>query len=297
VAAAVAGYYFFSISSVQTIQDELPVEVPVLVETQAPVETVVVTVQIPVLEAGAGEPEQTEAPQANEEPTPSIEAPTISYEGVSFSFGPEIASAAEGQIIPAATGEDIPPWEITPGHTQFSFSDYILQNTFHNPQIIVYPVEEYAQLSEGVSTIVGDLRRLLAERSMTVPESGLPFLPTWNAAQMMQTQFTYLDFKNGSGIRYLTQYGQAAWPINNESMFYTFQGLTEDGLYYISAIFPVSNPVLPPANSVALSDDFIDRFPEYVAETEALLDGEPAANFTPEITVLDNLLYSLEIHP
>lgn len=297
VAAAAAGYYFFSISPSQVTTEVPAAELPAPEETSIPVETVEVTVQVPIVEAGPGSPEETEVVEATQPPATPEETPTISFRGISFSFGPEIASAADGQVVQAVTGSDVPPWELAPRHARFTFSDYPLQDTFHQPQLIVYPVEEYAQLSEGVSTLVGDLRALLVDRSVNVPEKGLPFLPVWNAAQMMQTYINYLDFKNGSGIRYITQYGQAAYPINSQSMFYTFQGLTDDGLYYVTAIFPISNPVLPSPDSVELNDAFFDGFTTYIDETEALLDNEPTANFTPDVSLLDDLITSLEITP
>lgn len=45
---------------------------------------------------------------------------------------------------------------------------------------------------------------------------------------------------DGGGIRYLTQFGQAAGLITNPELFYTFQGLTDDGAYYVAAVFPVA---------------------------------------------------------
>ncbi|MEO8354588.1 MAG: hypothetical protein ABI621_01610 [Chloroflexota bacterium] len=38
-----------------------------------------------------------------------------------------------------------------------------------------------------------------------------------------------INFQNGRGIRFLTQYAQYPAPINNHELFYHFQGLTNDG--------------------------------------------------------------------
>ena len=45
----------------------------------------------------------------------------------------------------------------------------------------------------------------------------------------MHSQVQYLDFKNGTGVRYLTQFDQGILPINNYELVYTYQGLTSDG--------------------------------------------------------------------
>lgn len=73
----------------------------------------------------------------------------------------------------------------------------------------------------------------------------LPFLPLFNAHQVMHTSLQYLDFKNGTGLRYLTWFSQGIMPINNYELIYTNQGLTSDGKYYVAAVLPVTHPNLP----------------------------------------------------
>lgn len=106
------------------------------------------------------------------------------------------------------------------------------------------------------------------------------------------------QFKNGSGVRYLTQYGQSFLPINNKSMFYIFQGITSDDLYCDSAIFPVSHPDLPADDSQVPSGDyqtFADNFPKYILEMGTTLSNANASSFTPSLARLDALIQSLVI--
>jgi len=115
---------------------------------------------------------------------------------------------------------------------------------------------------------------------------------------MSHAGVAYLKFTNGSGVRYLTQYGQSFAPINNQSMFYTFQGITNDDMYYGSAIFPLSHPDLPADGSQVPSGDyqtFADNFPKYILETETTLSNANASSFTPNLARLDALIQSLEI--
>ena len=44
----------------------------------------------------------------------------------------------------------------------------------------------------------------------------------------------YLDFQDGSGIRYLMSYQQEGSENTSKELFYTYQGLTTDGTYYVS---------------------------------------------------------------
>ena len=66
----------------------------------------------------------------------------------------------------------------------------------------------------------------------------------------------YLKFENGSGVRYLTMYGQGFAPINNHDLFYSFQGLTADGRYWVSVIMPVNHPSLQATYDDPLPADF-----------------------------------------
>ena len=218
-------------------------------------------------------------------PTPSLLS--VTFEGLNFSFDPSIASDAANSILPAVTEGQGAPWEVQPEAIQSKLLDYTLKGSFTDPVILVYPVKEFATTSEAAAWTIENLRNLLANRPASTPKEGMPMLPIWNAAQMMSTKIAYLDFANGSGVRYLTQYGQDAAPINNTYLFYTFQGLTADGKYYISAVLPVANPILPPDTSTIPGGDyakFISNFPDYLRDILTKLDAQPDGAFQPHLS-------------
>ena len=98
-------------------------------------------------------------------------------------------------------------------------------------------------------------------------------------------------------MRFLTQYGQAANPINNHDLFYTFQGLTHDSRYYVVAILPASNPILPADGSTIPGDDygaFADDFANYVTDIEMQLSAQAASSFAPDLVLLDEMIQSLK---
>ena len=103
------------------------------------------------------------------------------------------------------------------------------------PQIFIYPVQEMSAY-ENVGNIAADLEALLQSQQ---PGRILPYLPLYNAGQVMHAQVKFLDFQSGSGVRYLTQFDQALLPINNDELLYTYQGLTSDGRFYVAAVLPV----------------------------------------------------------
>jgi hypothetical protein len=185
----------------------------------------------------------------------------------------------------------------TPAFTRLQFTDYPVSPAFHEAQISVFPVEEYRRINDEASDRIDALERLLRRKPAQV-EQPYPFLPVWNAGQMLAAQFDYLEFEGGEGIRYITQYGQAAWPINNHDLFYTFQGLTSDGAYYISAVLPVSNPELPPDGDSYIGDqyeEFINSYIEYLDEIQQQLEASASKRFNPSISSLDAVMMTLSI--
>lgn len=233
---------------------------------------------------------ETQPTTESSEPTPE---PDVSYQGVSFSYDGSLASSITSETIPAEGDAAIDPWA-TPEHFQFTLDGYPLSGTFHQPRIMVFPVEAYKAINPTTGETIDQLQQLLASNPAS-PET-IPFLPVFNAGQFMRAQVKYLDFQNGSGVRFLTQYGQAVWPINNEDMFYTFQGLTGDGQYYISAILPVSHPSLPDPNSVTMDEAFYDNFMNYVATMEGQLNAELADSFAPALSLLDAMIQSIDVY-
>lgn len=78
-------------------------------------------------------------------------------------------------------------------------------------------------LNPYIQNMVIELQALLNSGDLH-PTGSIPFVPIFNAAQMMRAQIKYLDFQNGKGVRFITQYGQAAVPISNDSAFMLLSG-------------------------------------------------------------------------
>ena len=114
----------------------------------------------------------------------------------------------------------------------------------------------------------------------------------------------YVDFKNGSGVRYITFVPNKVGPqdVTNQGIAYFFEGLTTDGNYYVELMFWVFAPVL--SQNTALSGDQIQRFnddPEtyaaYISDIDwklrVMLDNE----FIPDLNLMDKMVTSLTIKP
>jgi len=204
-----------------------------------------------------------------------------------------VAQAYTLEIVPAVPETGGSWWEAMPEHTRLTMQGYPVAKHVRQAQVFVYPVAGLA-VNQAAAKAVADLQALLDSRQ--VGET-LPALPLINEAQAFHAQVQFLDFANLSGVRYLTTYGQAAVPISNRALFYTFQGLTADGKYYIAAVLPANLPDLP-ADEAMPADQragFVEKYPAYRAETVALLDAQPAATFTPDLSLLDALVESIAV--
>ena len=151
--------------------------------------------------------------------------------------------------------------------------------------------------NEFFGTRIDGLRELLATKP-DLPADEIPVLPWINAAQVFRAQVSYLDFQNGSGVRFITHYRQDAAPVTDEEIFYTFQGLTDDGAYYVVASFPLSTAVLPDTLSFE-SQEFREfeqkNYEEYLREQVRVLEVLPSGEFEPDLAILDDIVASLEI--
>lgn len=221
------------------------------------------------------------------------------YEGISFLYNQAIAASVAGYTVDA---EEL--WEVIPAHVVFSFSGYALPAAFHQPRIHIYPVAEFTSGSGAANTAV-TLRSLLDSGQLPPTDGGfegatIPLLPPLNAGQLLRTQVAFVNFQNGRGVRFLTEYAQYYAPINNTDLFYTFQGLTNDGQYYVAAILPVAHPSLP-ADATQIPggdpDAFANNYETYANDMALQLAGFDVTEFTPSLALLDALIASLQVTP
>lgn len=234
------------------------------------------------------EPMTTKAPAATEVPTPDGSL-HLSLDTGSLATGFQTETVAA-----VADSNEAPFWEVLPEYTQATLQGYPISNHLMKPQIFIYPVKDLEKVNEGAGKIVASLQTLL-QSPQEIPN--MPFLPLFNAKQVMHTQLQYLDFKNGQGLRYLTEFSQGIVPINNYDLIYTYQGLTSDGKYYVAAVLPVNHPSLPADEKVTGKEppEFTNDYPAYLANVVKTLNPQAANTFTPDLTQLDAMLSSLEI--
>ncbi len=265
--------------------------------TPAPTQVIPTAVASPTVKA---EPSST--------PTAiSVPGTAVSFDRLSLVVPTGVATGGSGTLVPEAKGEDVAPWDVAPEHIQFKLDGYALEGKFYQPQIYVYPAEAYAQLQERgtAAQSLERLRAVLAQGSM-VNVKALPAVPFFNVSQSLAAQVKVIPFQNGRGVRMLTQYAMSRAIINNEELFYHFEGLTDDGQYYVVVILPVTAPGLPedgkpggavPSGGVSVPDftDMNANWIGYYGDVRQMLQGLQPGAYKPDLAQLDALIGSLNI--
>lgn len=273
-----------------------------------------VNTPIPVIDPQTPTPEVfislTQAIPATVLPTTALPAPDgtrVFYGPLSLVLPMGLASGISGSQIERADGSNLPYWELTPGHTVIKLEGYLLQGKSLTPQIYVYPATGYAELFSGAFESMHRLRNVMNVSPASISTDQLPAVPFFNAAQVFASNIQPVSFQNGSGIRFLTEYAQYAASVNNQDLFYHFQGFTNDGEYYIIAVLPITVPVvadtsdagapLPPAG---VPYPYYAEGPNadmqtYYASITDLLNATPSDAFSPTISKLDALVQSITI--
>lgn len=245
----------------------------------------------------------------------------VSYKEVSFRYNTSLASEVKAETIPASplTDKTHKPDYVVPEHIAFTFiGTYSSQHesSFFQPKISIYPVAEYrlalSKSSEYAQSFDSDIRllkSLLAEQP-TSWNGEIPLLPFGiDSPQVLRARVRYADFRNGKGVLFLTQYNINPSLINNQGLTYVFQGMTNDNLFYVSAIFPVNLPSLPQGYDVRSSEDydlehdlvmldrrmFDRRYKNYLTNVERELNGMQPDQYDPSLTLLYELISSIEV--
>jgi hypothetical protein len=208
-----------------------------------------------------------------------------------------LTAQVSGSNVPASAARaGIPFLSSIPEHTRFEFTGYSNEKTGIKPQILVISVDKLRENQPGAGNLIALLRTIMSIKpELLIDYMGM--LPV-DTSQMMFTQVEAVEFQNGNGVRVLTQYNQGQQPINNRNLFYTYQGLTDDGQFYVAAILPVSYPDLPDLPTDVMGEERAElerNYPAYLEKIKNLLDNAPADSFTPDLTVLDEMIASLQI--
>ena len=235
--------------------------------------------------------------------------------GVSFTYSAKDFAEVKIEKVPQETaldgGEGIDEG-ISPEHVCFNLQDKRPLPALERGARYFYPtdsficavplqdpsVKEFGKAYPNLDAFAKDLRKILRERPASLEQRGdIPDFPPNNASPSIVSRFQYLDFRSGAGILFLTQYSNEMQPnpVNNEELTVDFQGLTQDGRYYVAARLAITHPSLP--RGIDFTDDIERDLPDfnYLKKEAKELDGFSEESFRPSLKSLKALLSSISV--
>ena len=231
---------------------------------------------------------------------------TVAFDGFSFALDDALATNVNLVQYPGDPVDLAQPGGPEPAHTRF-----LLYDTFPAPEsqwdaiggLRVYRTADIAAY-EFSAVQLAQLQALLAQRPDLAPfmatsagsaaNSALPMLPVVPAAQVFRAQAQYVDLPGLSGIRYLTYYSQGISPLTANDIQYTFQGLSADGQYFVTALFTLHTPLFPEEIPQDFNyDAFVAGFADYMSQSVAALNAAAPGDFSPALGQLDALVQSI----
>ncbi len=232
------------------------------------------------------------------------------FHGVTFTYDVSVGTDVTAELVPTST-EPMPAFAIAPEHVAFTFVGY--PYAYYGPEINVFSLAAYLatpDLPPVMTSQADELRTLLAQRPDLNQKYALflganqggqtggfpPLIPPVNAQLGVAAKKGYVNFANGSGIRFVYWASQALMYVDPNFMFYTYEGLTSDGKHVVVATFPVHAPISTaiPTPSVNTTVQEIDTLNQTLATQ---VDTADPAAFTPPLPMLDALIQSIKVEP
>ena len=185
-------------------------------------------------------------------------ANSVAFDGVAFSFEDVLGSSANITQVPGQQNDVEQPVEADVAHLAFTLYGPRAEGA-KTPKVGVAPgVVRFYRTADLTGTQssrqLDELTSLLAERpdlaaSMEVTDDGsgdpLPFMPDIPAAQVIRARAQYVDTPQIAGVSYVTAFRQDISPFASSDFWYTFQGLSADGSWYVAADFVVDASMFP----------------------------------------------------
>jgi len=208
--------------------------------------------------------------------------------GLSLTVSPVISTDTEYPFI-------YPQEEPMPSHMRFEIGNYpITSYPEHSNEILVFNAQKYAAYSANLQETVSAL--------ITGQDAIAPF-PESLVDGYFFAQAAPIRFQNGHGVRYLEEVLTGIAPINNQELFYYFQGITDDGMYFISARLHISasflvadsnpNSITPPDGIPFIWDSTKFDLAKYYQDIEEKLNSSLPDAYSPSLNLLDALINSI----
>ncbi len=187
----------------------------------------------------------------------------------------------------------------------------ILGSTYAGEQIILRPLagepifitaipfEEFRDTPGGGWDRAEVLQILVNEWSDVALEATYAYPNNEGAWPTIVGLKNFEEFQNGQGFSYIAAYVDTdnLVPVDRDSFWYAFHGMTDDGAYFVTITMPIQVPQLPEAPP-SDPDDMTEYFAGYlpwIGEVRESLRAQAPASLSPTYSLVKGIVYSLEI--
>lgn len=185
--------------------------------------------------------------------------------------------------------------EASPGFSDAPTTLFMFDGALQNASLRIYKMTDLAQY-DFMQARVDELQNLIDTQADLNAADTLPQLPIYTHGQVIKARAQHHDTGTLRGISYLTAYQAAAEPFISDSFTFVFQGMTTDGMYYVSFLAPVTTTLysdeLPTDFDLAT---FVDNLDAYLADETQTLNNAPDDAFTPQLNAVLDLILSMNI--
>jgi hypothetical protein len=238
------------------------------------------------------------------------ETSSVSFDGVSFEFSHTLGRSVNIAQVPGQRLRSVGVGEAAPAHVIFSLYPRLAEAR-RPPRAWDVPgaVRVYAVSAiDGypiASRQLARLQKLLADRpDPTTLETindqqtvEMPYLPIEEAAQAIAARVGFIDTPELSGIAYITGFRQDLFPFARRDFFYTFQGLSADGQWYVAVDWNIRATMFPRRVSQAdarRAGRNASAWERYIRDSVTALDAAEPSAFRPSLESLDALVRSID---
>jgi hypothetical protein len=255
---------------------------------------------------GTVEPEEASQAPEGEAGATSLVAGLVSVDPAALPEGESVSC----EVRPATSADDesLRAYAALPEHILCTWEgdqvDEAASPFFAQRQILVLPMEPYVSLYAGSDLPAVEqqhaLMMMLNIEKPENPSAPLPMLPPHGSeSQVIGVQTQPLEFNGGSGYRYLAHYADEGAPVTSDSLIYSFQGLTSDGAYWVSLVYPVSIDILA-ADASEVGENILatieaDTDAYYSGMAQAIASLDPESDISPALSQLDEIVTGLTV--
>ena len=230
---------------------------------------------------------------------------TVTFDSYRFSFTEELGTNVNIMQAPGDPVESAGPGFSDAAKVQFNLYNAGQPNEslFDTGGVRFYRMDDLMQY-DFLAAQVEKLQMLLEERpdlaqyeaAINNPEIGsLPHVPVLTHGAVLTARAHYVVTDAVQGIAYIQVVSADLAPFISRDFSYTFQGISNDGQYYVSTNFNLNTELFPETleGTDFNMEEFQAQWPEYLAESIATLNQAEANDFTPSLGAIDAFVESI----